>query len=65
MIDFTNVVDYLTVTWQNCDDPRDTYQFAEQIIDRITSDNPSMEEIDDIIQELNDEYRLVSKYDEY
>lgn len=65
MIEFSNVVDYLTATWQDYDDPRDTYQFAEQIIDRITSDNPSIEEIDDIIQELNDEYRLVSKYDEY
>jgi hypothetical protein len=65
MIDFTNVVDYLTVTWQNCDDPLDTYQLAEQIIDRITSDNPTMNEIDEIIDELNAEYRLVSKHDEH
>lgn len=64
MIEFRNVVDYLTSSWQDCEDPRDTYQLAEQIIDRITSDNPSMDDIDDIIQELNDEYRLMSKYDD-
>jgi hypothetical protein len=57
MIEVSDIVSYLYQSGQDCDSRYDTETLAEMIMDRLTNDDPTCDEINDLIHTIHADYR--------
>ena len=57
MIDIQNIIDFLQDSGRACDEPWDTYDLAELIFNEITTNDPTHDELEALVDAINTEVR--------
>ena len=56
-MDLDDVINFLKDTGHDCEDPLDTCDLAQLVLERLTTDDPTDDHLIDIIHQIHSDYR--------